>query len=288
MRNICRLFLISFLLYTSSCIPNDLNLTGSPTLTITPSSSVPSKTPTPTKFVYTAQSPSITPLATLSSEEAAEQIKAFFQSATNCVSPCFMNVIPGQTTIDEANAMFSHLGVDLQHTTSVGNYEFYAFIYRFEDGSELSPIFTTQDNIVKNIGVGIIPSFQEKDSTNEWLTYSPDSLVDQYGQPSRVEFVLGWGPRSFFDMIMYFDSYDLVTEYVGYNIIEGTRENPNVCVLAVQYDSVRVWLGKNPPNLPSEGVPLSEATQLDMEEFSNILLGQPENACITFDGKVFP
>lgn len=288
MRNVFRVFFLSFLLYTSSCIPNKPILMESPTFTFVPSSSLASETPTQGQIVNTTQIPPITSPATLEPELAAEEVKAFFQTTNGCVAPCFMDVVPEKTTLDKVKAIFSHLGIEVQHTTSVGSFEFYSFIYRFESGLELSPIFTVQDNIVKNIRIGIVPSFQEKDLNNEWLTYSPEALVEQYGEPSRVEFVFGWGPRSFFDMIMYFDSYDLVTEYVGYNIIEGTREKPNVCVPAVQYDSVRVWLGKNPPNLPSEGVPLSEATQLDMEEFSNLLLGQPENACITFDGKVFP
>jgi len=284
----CRLLLLCLLLLTLSCTSNDLHLAESPTFTIIPSSSVSLETPTPTKIVYTAQAPSITPLATLLSEEAAEQIKAFFRSTTTCIAPCFMDVIPNQTTLNKAKAVFGHLGIDLQHTISMGDNDFYSFIYRFQSGLELSPIFTIQDNVVKNIRVSIVPSFQDKGLNNEWQIYSPEFLINQYGQPSRVEFVLDWGPRNFFDMIMYFDSFDLVIEYTGYNIIEGVRDKPNVCMLAVRYDSVRTWLGKNPTSLPDAGVPLSEATQLSMEEFSNILLGPPENACITFEGKAFP
>lgn len=288
MRTLYRLFFLSFLLFTSSCSSKERNLEQIPTLPIDPIPSAIPETPMQEQFIKITQiSPTISP-STLEPELATEEIKAFFQTATGCVAPCFMDVVPGNTTLDEAKAIFRHLGIELQYTTSVGSFEFYSFIYKFENRLELSPIFTIQDNIVKNIRIGMVPDFPGKDLNNERLIYSPELLVNQYGRPSRVEFVLGWGPRTFFDMILYFDSYDLVTEYVGYNIIEGTREKPNVCLLAVQYDSVRVWLGKNPPNLPSEGIPLSEATQLDMEEFSNILLGQPENACITFDGEVFP
>jgi hypothetical protein len=247
--------------------------------TLLPSTS----TPTP----YTTQTETITPPATLEVEQAKATLQALLQEPVDCEAPCFWGINPRQTTLSDAENIFAHLGLQVNSTTYQG-IDFYGIEHNFDSGLSISVILTIKDEIVENLRIKMLPEKQKVGIPREWSAYSPEILIRRYGSPSRVEFVLGWGPRSFFDMIMYFDSYDLVAEYVGYNIIEGTREKPNVCALAVQYDSVRVWLGKNPPNLPSQGVPLSEATQLEMEEFSNILLGHPENACITFDGKVFP
>jgi hypothetical protein len=52
-----------------------------------------------------------------------------------------------------------------------------------------------------------------------------------------------------------------------------------LCPLKDQYEDVHMWLGKNPDHPPSIGTPLEKATSKPMEEFGDLLTGDPEKAC---------
>ncbi|MCI0564297.1 MAG: hypothetical protein MN733_37970, partial [Nitrososphaera sp.] len=118
-----------------------------------------------------------------------------------------------------------------------------------------------------------------------WLAYSPERLIARYGMPSRVEIVTDTGPRTFFAMTMYFDEFDLIVQYEGYGII---ATDTRVCPLVEQFDSVRIWLGKDPERPPGVAVPLEVATSITTEEFAELLVGNPKDACINLKEEAFP
>ena len=129
---------------------------------------------------------------------------------------------------------------------------------------------------------------QKEGSPREWIAYSPETLIQKYGKPSRVEFALDWGPNFVIDMIMYFDSSDLIIDYSGYNMIPGRPQSPRVCPLTAPFDFVRLWMGPNPPNPPLfPMVPLDEATSLSIDQFTQLILGDPSEACFIINGDVF-
>jgi hypothetical protein len=49
-------------------------------------------------------------------------------------------------------------------------------------------------------------------------------------------------------------------------------------------------MGKNPvdPPLEAGALPLKEATSITMEEFTELMTGDPDLACFTFRGGIFP
>ena len=58
--------------------------------------------------------------------KAIESIKAFLRNPGDCEVPCFLGIIPGNTTFNEAKIILSQLGVELFSTT-VNNKDFYSF-----------------------------------------------------------------------------------------------------------------------------------------------------------------
>jgi len=241
--------------------------------------------PTPT-FTPTA---TVTPTlpATLEPEQAKETIRTLLQEPVDCEAPCFWGILPGKTTLEEATNTFVHLGLGLKFTTTLDDKDFYATIYNLGNGIEVSPVIEIQNNIVKGFDVGINDTSPEG-SPRKWSAYSLETLISRYGLPSRVDFALEWGPRSFVDMVMYFENAELIVEYTGYDIMGGTRESPQICPLTDQFDSVRLWIGHDPQYPPPSGIPLEDATSLTMEEFSKLITGAAKMACFNLKGEKFP
>jgi hypothetical protein len=96
-------------------------------------------------------------------------------------------------------------------------------------------------------------------------------------------------------MILYFDDADLIALYSGYNMIPGRPHSPRVCPLTNPFDHVRLWMGQNPPNPPLTGspdpheksIPIEEATSITIDEFAQLMLGDPQQACFIVNGDAF-
>lgn len=267
----------------TSCAPEAAVMTSTPTAsqTLLASASPVLLTPTPTPTV----APTPTPPPTLQPDQAKETIQTLLQESVDCPAPCFWNVIPGQTTLEEAKQIFARLRLLLLRTNARENKEFYATVFHLDNGVEITPILTVQENVVKNLYVGLIPEPQQTGVSRAWLSYSPEILVARYGTPSQVGIAVDTGPRTFFTMAMYFDEFDLIVQYEGYGIIATDRR---VCPLVDQFDIVRIWLGKNPENPPRVVISLEEATSLTTEEFAELMVGDPKDACFNLKSEAFP
>jgi hypothetical protein len=87
---------------------------------------------------------------------------------------------------------------------------------------------------------------------------------------------------------MYFDDLDLIALYSGYNMIPDRPHSPLVCPLTAPFDHVRLWMGPNPPDPPTFiSVPLEKATSLTNDEFTELMLGDPQQACFYLNGDEF-
>ena len=89
-------------------------------------------------------------------------------------------------------------------------------------------------------------------------------------------------------MIMYFDNHDLIVLYSGYNMIPGRPRSPRVCPLTLPFDLVSLWMGpipSDPPTFPT--VTLMKATSLSLDQFTQLMMGDPQKACFIVNGNVF-
>jgi hypothetical protein len=280
---VCFLLLVYTIL--SGCASSGGTFTPIWTETQLPS---PTSIPPTVRTTSTAQptrTPSPPPPVTLEPGQAADAIRRFLQEPVNCETSCFFGITPGKTTLDEAKNIFIQLGINLEFTVAEGGNKFYSGIYTSDDGLKITPVLTVQDNMIKNIKVGITPAGQKMGSSREWSAYSPEMLIGRYGTPSKVNFVLDWGPQSFFEMDMYFDNLDLIVQYIVYGFIEETY--PQVCPLTAPFEHISLWMGKDPRYPPRDIVLLEEATSLTLEEFSELMNRSPNNACFTLKEEAF-
>lgn len=278
-------FLLVVCAILSGCASNGGTFTPIGTETQLPSPTSIPPTVRSTSTVQSAQTPSPPPPVTLEHGQAADIIRKFLHEPVYCETSCFLGITPAKTTLGEAKDIFVHLGINLEFTISEGGNKFYSGIYDSGDGLKITSILAVQDNIIKNIKVGITPAKQKAGSSQEWSAYSPERLIRRYGTPSKVNFVLDWGPQSFFEMDMYFDKFDLIVQYTVYSFIEETY--PKVCPLTIPFEHISLWMGKNPRYPPHDIVLLEEGTSLTLEEFSELVTRSPDKACFTVKKEVF-
>ena len=241
--------------------------------------------PTSIRTMPVTPTTTLTPLPTLDAELAREAITAYLHDGGNCQTPCFLGVFPGETTIAEAQGILAHEGLPIKMNTFEGK-EIYGGYYDFDTGLSINIDLIVQDDIVRNMRIGITPEITLEGSPRAWLTFSPDTLISQYGQPSKVSFVTDWGPRSLFVMNVYFEETNLIVQYSGYNLI--SMGNMLVCPLSMQFEFIRIWMGKEPFYPPPEAVWLEQATTMTMAEFSQRMTGDPDQACFTLTEAVIP
>ena len=269
------------------CAPSALPITSTSTESqpASPTLLPPASTLTPT--LRPTQTLTLTPPIMLEPKQAKDTIKSLLQETIDCEAPCFWGIVPGQTTLGEAKNIFARLGLAIKSETYEGK-DFHGIKYDFDSGLSIIVTLTVQDKVIENLRVDILPEEQKAEVPREWFAFSPETLIYRYGAPSKVDLFLDWGPNSVIEMNMYFDAVDLIVSYGGYNIISNQKSSPHFCPLNAQFDSVRIWMGKDPYAPPSESVPLEEATSMNMDEFSKLMTGDPSKACFNLDATKFP
>ena len=235
---------------------------------------------TPTSF----PTPTVTILPSLEPIKAKELIESLLKEPKDCMAPCFWEIIPGQTKLVELKSTLTRMGFDIKSTTLNNQDYFYGVNYDFNSGLSFTAIFTVADEIVKNLRLKITPEPQKAGTNREWSTYSPETIIQHYGPPSKVDLFLGRGPITSLDIVLYFDPVDMIIEYY----IGDIGPKNQICPPREQFNSVRVWMGKNPYQPPLAGQPLEKTTGLTLDEFAKIMTGDPEQACFTFDPDKFP
>lgn len=264
-------------------IPSQTNLQA--TDTVAPTS-------TPTLAVTETPSPTATRthLATSDPKSMEETIQSLLQDPMNCMVPCFWGIVPGKTSMDEARAFFSHLGFRAFEGTdqNSGRY-FYTIAYESGFGRDSYVTLHPNNNRITNIIVNPEITKQKDGIPREWAAFSPETIIQKYGQPSHVDFYLAWpgGGGSEIIMNLYFDKVDLIVQYTGENLFPSSNHSPRLCPLIAPFDYVRLWLGPNPPHPPLAGIALEQATSLTMEQFTQLMLGNQQHACFTLKGDVF-
>jgi hypothetical protein len=267
--------------------PNTIVVTPTPTTisspTTSPLVSPSSKLSTQTLIPFPVE----TPQPTLEPGQEKGAIQTLLQNNVDCDAPCFWEIIPGETTLENAKRKLVYFRINLQYVTRLENKDYYEFTYEFDNGLSITPHLMVQEGIVGNIQVYIAPELQLPDTPRSWLAYSPEMLVTRYGLPNRVDFFLGRHEPSRYNMQMYFDDKNLITQYGSFDI-SFVPDGIRVCPVTDQYDSVSIWLGKNQEHPPKLAVPLEEAASLTLEEFAELMLGNPEDACFDLKEEVFP
>ncbi len=254
-----------------------------PTITLTPTKTI--IPPTLTTIPSATLTLTPTPLDTFEPEKADEVISGLLQDPGDCLAPCFWGIAPGKTTRDEANSFFFHLGFSPFNTTHDGR-DYTSYEPQLNGIFSFVVTLVSHNNIVENqrIGMQVLGSNGIKESG--WMAYSPKALIQRYGKPSNVN--LHWNLESgntTFSIELYFDDYDLITAFHSPDGPEPS--SPQECPLAVRYDYVDLWMGKNPYYPPLKGVPLDKGTSLTIDDFVKKMTGDSAHSCFTLNVDAF-
>ncbi len=234
-----------------------------------------------------------TSLATLDPQQANGVVGKLLRESVDCSAPCFWGITPGQTTFNEANNIFSHLGLQMKYTNEHDNKKYSEVMYSLVSGLTISPLLAIQGDIVMNLDVYINPVKDQGGSPREWLAYSPEILINRYGTPSKITFYVGYprdpggDPEAWYHMVMYFEPLNFIIEY-EFGVIPPPASSLYICPLTDQFTSIRLWLGKDVENTPIGGVLLEEATSMTNVEFAKLISEYPSDACLTLKGDLFP
>jgi hypothetical protein len=241
---------------------------------------LPSATPSPTS--------TFTPQATLDPTQAAYSIRQYLTEPIDCDLPCFLGIVPEETTYSEAAAIFSHLGLNTWTSVKGDQTYFGNDQFLFESGLELGLELVIYNEIVRSFTVGISPEKQQEGIQREWSVFSPEVLIRRYGQPAKIQFFMDREDtpiRQFF-MDMYFDQVDLIVEYISYSI--AIRDTIHLCPSKDQFHYFRAYLGKDLEHPPLELTPLEDVSELTISEFSEILTSDEGDGCVELDPDAFP
>ncbi len=258
-----------------------------PTATLSPNSTnTPSPSPAVTAILLTA---TVTPVETLEPEIAKATLVPLLQDPLNCDVPCFWGIIPGKTRLDEAKVLLGRLGFTPNEGTTPSGMKAYGILYnKFNPGDRSDVAFYIYNGLIENMVINPDISQQKSGSPRTWIGYSPETLIKKYGKPSRVEFAIDRSQKMTIGMTMYFDNYDLISDYSGLYMESGYPYSPRFCPLTYPFDHVRLWIGSGSPDAPSfPTVPLEKATSLTIDQFTQLMLGDPQHACFTLKGDAF-
>jgi hypothetical protein len=252
-------------------------------------------TPPATENITPLPTFTLTPLTTLGPTQAQEALQQLLRKQETCQSPCFWGIVPSKTALGEAQKIFNQLQIPLMHTLRKEQKDFYATGFSFKNGLGISIVFRVQNGLIDSLNMGIgLANDKASPAMREWLAFSPETMISQYGNPTYVEFSLpaapsnGASPYIFYVMTMYFDSSNLIVEYDS-SLFSRDEKLIRVCPLVDKFDGVRVWLGKDADNSPIKvGVPLERAASLTIAQFSNLMLqGSKKTACFDLSKVAF-
>lgn len=240
-------------------------------------------TETPTDTPHPTQT--LTPLPTLEPTLAMSTLRQLLLEQPFCQFPCFWGVEPTQTSLGEAQNIFASLGIPLTYTLREEDKDFYSTVFGLENGLAVSIVLRVHDGIVDSSKTGIgFANYNDFSNSKEWVAFSPETILAQYGPPTYVEFYLSSPPcgdsscKISYSMTMYFDMYDLVVQYDS-RLLED-QQTIEICPLSDEYEGVSAWLGKNAENVPTRrGVSLEKSTDLTLEQFYSSILQNPSTSC---------
>lgn len=280
-------YLMALIMLVSSCTwvnaNSPINALSTQTALI-----VPSNTHLVTVTNMPIPSPTSTPtlLSTLTSEQVHSLIKKLLWNNPECTLPCFMGIIPGQTTLEEVSTLHEQTDPFYYCELDAGKTGYCNTAYRFETGLSFYFEISIKSGVVESMQIPVtLPKDQSLSARKEWNAITPASLVGKYGVPSRVEISLGLGETPSYAIDIYFDDMDVIYEYQSSDL---SVNDLKICPNQDNFNYIRLWLGKNPVNPPFAGVPLVQSTTLTRESFVELLATDANGACFTVNKEAFP
>jgi len=237
---------------------------------------LPTRTPKPTCTTVPTRTVTPTPWPTLQPELAELVITDLMQNNGNCERPCVWGIYPNESSF---YATVAYLSTIMPHHSIWGS--FYSAGYEYKNTMRICLEITKYNDLVGGIVAGVDGLNDPMVSSEDWLAFRPDSIMRDYGMPSRVEFYISNAPY-----VMGSYGYTIIPDQlqtaITYDGASGTTfpVTWNVCLLKEhEIRSFDLWLGEI-SKIPHYGKDVSMITSLSVADFYNLLLTETGTACI--------
>lgn len=276
--------------------------------------------PTPTRTSIPTPSPTVTsttipptatptPVPTLNPTERQLYLEERLPTNNDCALPCWLGIIPGKTTWQEARTFVRYLGIgrmseleleDGETLHSFGGFDFEIprLLQRF--------YLLEQAELVKGLALMIEGDKAPKEFQTVWVFYSPRNIMLEYGPPSRV-----WldttsetpGDVHGYGLILAYDEIGIIIHYEGFLTKIGS--NLRFCPrfeegMDIEYMEVYLQAADDPRPLDEfggvldrhylieQGKRIEEASGLSEQQFYELFAQTEQPACFTSPADIWP
>jgi hypothetical protein len=233
-------------------------------------------------------------LPTLTAEEEVEFVSKLMLPKDSCPLPCWWDIVPGETTIEEAQATLSGIGADRWESDlndayrelRLGQKDRHGFLHP----DQMLLRLYHEDGIVTALHLSSWRfAFPDQGLFDEqWESLGVASILEKFGMPSEVHLLLSPNPAAvMYELILTYNDRHLQIDYLAPHRQFG-EGNGGVCFRVGDLEAVQVAaVSPNPVlsdySLTTRGefvVPSwQEATATSLQEFYEIFRDDPE-ACI--------
>lgn len=277
--------LACILLYSSclfSVIGCSIQIPQNQDINLTPSLAISS----PPETIITTPDPILktkTPTLIKSLEPSVRETKIHddLENWGDCPSTCFLGIIPGKTSTNEARTILSFLGLDWEGFYSRGN-SYIDFEHQDKDGLRISSSLESKEQLINNIEILMDPSQSKRKIPTEWGIFSPVTIIQRFGTPSQVNFDIAFAPDTpvpGVGMTFVFNKINLTVDYFGESIMKSGKESQELCPLIVRWDEVRVYMGDRYDQIEHNRAAINDVAEITTSEFASLFQKPPEEAC---------
>jgi hypothetical protein len=251
----------------------------------------------PSTYTPTSSQPTLTPLPTLSEEDAMQELQRMLETNGGCRLPCLWGIVPGESSWEAARQYLESFGA---YVHSPYGDDYLVNLppppnTPFTDLSSLDITFTVENNVVV-----IIQGY----SYAAYPTLQLPDVLAQHGQPEGVwlstyEEYTGNHPTSLF---LFYPSDGLMIEYVSAMSVEFVSEMIEICLADGEYSFFYLWTPgtfetfedvlHHFRDIAIEGVPepipIETATDLSVEAFYDLFVNSPGTACFRTPTGLWP
>lgn len=254
----------------------------------------------PTIVITQTSTALATPTRTISERE--DYVRKMLNPTANCQPPCWWGLTPGLTSWQETQEFFRGLNAPIDWI-SQKRYGVNTVINQFRS---IKILLEENDSLLENILIiGDQSSFASiEDFPSYWKGYSPESVLNAYGPPTRV---LLWthplrrGSRHPYSLLIIYDGQGFVIYYAGFTkydqvikIYPRLGEQNNIGL-------VKIFLQSERSSLPLEHMaeweysdkilngmlPIDEATGMSIEEFYKMFTTENQSGCVETPAKIW-
>lgn len=229
-------------------------------------------------------------------KEILDQVYWLFKDNGGCQFPCWWEIVPGQTTLEEAVNLFEPIILSWNEYTNYADrdgikYYIFAFYFPVEDEWNIQTSFLLsvreKDNVIESISTNM-------DAHHIGLHYLPE-ILSQYGKPESI-LVNGsaGGGGYFMNLYMYYPQHGFLSTH-QFRVENGEKKmgSTEICSALQTYSGLMLWDPDSnvsinmlsemwPGYWYGDFLPLEQVSKLSMDEFYNAFT-EWQYQCIEID-----